>query len=136
MLFFGLDLMHQNVAPMADEAWFADLLAWTDGSYLFGFVIGCVLSFIVQSSVAVTAVVLAFQGAGVFGAGETLMIVYGANVGSSMLTLAPTTSLRGQAKQIAMYQPSYTVLADVILVQLLYVEVWTGVPLIDRKTAV
>src|SRR3546814_20618577 len=86
MLFFGLDLMHQNVAPMADEAWFADLLAWTDGSYLFGFVIGCVLSFIVQSSVAVTAVVLAFQGAGVFGAGETLMIVYGANVGSSMPT--------------------------------------------------
>src|SRR3546814_18123082 len=57
------------------------------------------------------------------------MIVYGANVGSSMLTLALTMSLRGQAKQIAMYQTSYNVLGAVILVPLLYVEVWTGAPL-------
>lgn len=67
MLFFGLDLMNQSVSPLADAAWFKDLLAWTRGSYMVGFLIGCLLSFVVQSSIAVTAVVLAFQHAGMFG---------------------------------------------------------------------
>lgn len=129
MLFFGLDLMNQSVAPLAREAWFTDLLAWTRGSYLLGFVIGCILSFVVQSSIAVTAVALAFQNAGAFGPAEALMLIYGANAGSSLLTLALSVNLRGQSKQVAMYQTFYNLAGAAVLVPLLYLEVWTSAPL-------
>lgn len=129
MLFFGLDLMNQSVSPLADEVWFTDLLAWTNGSFMFGFLIGCLLSFVVQSSIAVTAVVLAFYHAGMFGAAESLMLIYGANAGSSLLTLVLSIHLKGQSKQIAMYQTFYNLAGAAVLVPLLYLEVWTGVPL-------
>lgn len=129
MLFLGLDLMQNSVGPLAREPWFTDLLAWTRGSFLLGFLIGCVLSFVVQSSIAVMAVVLAFQSSGIFGLGESVMIVYGANVGSSVLTLVLSVKLRGQAKQIAMYQTFYNFAGALLLVPALYAEVWFGIPL-------
>lgn len=129
MLFFGLDLMNASVAPLADDPWFAELLSWTRGSYLLGFVIGCVLSFVVQSSIAVMAVVLAFELSGVFGLGESVMIVYGANAGSSLLTLLLSVNLKGQARQIAMFQTFYNLAGAALLVPLFYVEIWFQVPL-------
>jgi phosphate:Na+ symporter len=130
LLFFGLDLMKTSVAPMADAPWFSGLLNWTSGSYMLGFLIGCALSFVVQSSIAVTAVVLAFQISGVFGFGESVMIIYGANAGSSLLTLVLSVKLRGQAKQIAMYQTFYNIGGAALLVPLFYIELWTGVPMV------
>lgn len=129
MLFFGLDLMNDSVAPLADAPWFADLLSWTHGSYLLGFLIGCLLSFVVQSSIAVMAVVLAFELSGVFGLAESVMIVYGANAGSSLLTLMLSVNLRGQARQIAMFQTFYNLAGAALLVPLFYVELWFHVPL-------
>lgn len=129
MLFFGLDVMNDSVAPLAGEAWFADLLSWTRGSYLLGFVIGCALSFVVQSSIAVMAVVLAFEHSGIFGLGESVMIVYGANAGSSLLTLLLSVNLKGQARQIAMFQTFYNIAGAVLLVPLFYVELWFDAPL-------
>ncbi|GHD52089.1 hypothetical protein GCM10017083_27290 [Thalassobaculum fulvum] len=129
MLFFGLDVMNGSVAPLADEAWFADLLSWTRGSYLLGFVIGCALSFVVQSSIAVMAVVLAFEHSGIFGLGESVMIVYGANAGSSLLTLLLSVGLKGQARQIAMFQTFYNIAGAALLVPLFYVELWFDAPL-------
>lgn len=130
MLFLGLDLMQNSVAPLAGEPWFAGLMAWTEGSFVLGFLIGCTLSFVVQSSIAVMAVVLAFQSSGIFGLGESVMIIYGANAGSSLLTLVLSLNLRGQAKQIAMYQTFYNLAGALLLVPLFYVEMWSGAPLV------
>ncbi len=129
LLFFGLDLMNGSVAPLADDPWFADLLSWTRGSYLLGFLIGCLLSFVVQSSIAVMAVVLAFELSGVFGLAESVMIVYGANAGSSLLTLLLSVNLKGQARQIAMFQTFYNLAGAAVLVPLFYVEIWFEAPL-------
>lgn len=130
MLFLGLDLMQSAVAPMADEPWFSGLIAWTEGSFVLGFLIGCALSFVVQSSIAVMAVVMAFQSSGIFGLGESVMIIYGANVGSSLLTLVLSVSLRGQAKQVAMYQTFYNLAGALVLVPLFYLEIWLDLPLV------
>lgn len=129
LLFFGLSMMNESVAPLSKETWFSGLLVWTQGSFMLGFLIGCVLSVVVQSSLAVMAVVLAFEYSGIFGIGESVMIVYGANAGSSLLTWVLSLNLRGQARQIAMYQTFYNLAAAVVLVPLFYVEIWFGVPL-------
>lgn len=130
LLFFGLATMQEGAGEMASAPWFGDLLAWTHGSYLFGFVIGAGLAFLIQSSMAVAVLSMAFYGAGVITANETLMVVYGANAGSSILTLALSTGLTGQSKQVAMYQVAYNLVGAAIMVPLFFIEIYGGVPLV------
>ena len=130
LLFFGLETMQAGVAPLAESAWFESTIEWAQGQYLLALAIGAVLSFVVQSSLAVIVIALALQQSGLITLSETLMIVYGSNVGSSVLTLVLSSSLSGKSKQIAMFQTGYNFVGAIILVPLFYLEVEADVPLV------
>lgn len=134
LLFLGLNTMQEGVAPLSEAEWFEGVLQWTKGSYLLGFAIGAVLSLIVQSSLAVVVLAIAFQKTGLFSLAESIMIVYGANAGSSFLTLLLSSSLSGESKQIAMYQTGYNFAGAIVLVPAFYLEIYGGVPLIKALT--
>ncbi len=134
LLFLGLNTMQEGVAPLSQTEWFEGMLQWTQGSYLVGFAIGAVLSFIAQSSLAIVVLAIAFQETGLFSLGESIMVVYGANVGSSFLTLVLSSRLSGESKQIAMYQTGYNFIGAIILLPAFYIEIYGGVPLIKALT--
>lgn len=134
LLFLGLNTMQAGVAPLADAPWFEAALQWTRGSYVLGFIIGAALSFLVQSSLAVVVLTIALQQAGLFSLSEAIMVVYGANVGSSFLTLVLSYNLSGQSKQIAMFQTSFNFVGAIFLVPLFYLEMYGGVPLVKTAT--
>jgi len=134
MLFLGLYTMQTAVAPLANALWFASALQWTKGSYVLGFIIGAALSFLVQSSLAVVVLTIAFEQAGLFSLSEAIMIVYGANVGSSFLTMVLSSNLSGQSKQIAMFQTAYNLVGAICLVPLFYLEIYGGVPFVKAIT--
>ena len=134
MLFLGLNMMQEGVAPLAETEWFAQVLRWTMGSWMLGFAIGAILSLLVQSSIAIVVLTIAFQNAGLFTLSESIMVVYGANVGSSILTLLLSTSLSGQSKQLAMYQTAYNFVGAILLVPAFYLELYGEVPLVKYLT--
>ncbi|MEE8350850.1 MAG: Na/Pi symporter, partial [Rhodospirillales bacterium] len=134
LLFFGLNTMQEGVAPLSQMAWFEGLLEWTKGNYILGFAIGAVLSLVVQSSIAVVVLTIAFQKAGLFSLTESIMVVYGANVGSSILSLILSASMSGQSKQIAMYQTAYNFAGAIILIPVFYLEVYKSYPLVQAFT--
>lgn len=134
LLFLGLNTMQVGVAPIADADWFEPVLEWTKTSYLLGFVAGAILSFILQSSLAVVVITIAFLHSGLVSLNESIMIVYGANVGSSLVSLALSARMSGQSKQIAAFQTSINFLGGAILVPLFYLEVFGGVPLVRSAT--
>ena len=134
MLFLGLTTMQEGVEPLAQTAWFEGLLQWSRGSYLLGFAIGAVLCFFVQSSLAIVVLTIAFQKAGLFSLAESIMVVYGANVGASLLAIVLSSSLSGQSKQIAMYQTAYNFVGAIILIPAFYLEIHRDVPLIKALT--
>ena len=130
LLFFGLNTMQAGVAPLAETDWFESALQWTKDSYLLGFAIGVGLSFLVQSSLAVVVLTIALQQSGLFSLNESIMIVYGGNVGSSVLSFVLSASMSGQSKQIAMYQTAYNFAGAIILVPLFYLEIYGAFPLV------
>ena len=65
-----------------------------------------------------------------FGVEETIMIIYGANLGSSVITAFLSWNLRGRSLQIAMFQVSFNAVGCAILVPLFYLEVYGDVPLV------
>ena len=130
ILFLGLIMMQNGVAPLADEPWFKETIEFAQGSYFFAFIIGGVLTLLVQSSLAVIVFSIAFERAGLLSMNEVMMIVYGSNLGSSVLTYLLSSKLNGNAKQVAMFQVAYNNVGALILVPLFYVELYLNVPLV------
>lgn len=129
LLFFGLETMHDGVSPLSQADWFAGFLQSSQEYYLAGFIVGALLSFAVQSSVAVVILTVAFYEGGVLTLEQSTMVVYGANVGASLLTLFLSYKLAGQARQIAMFQTGYNLFGAAIMLPLFYAETYLGIPL-------
>ena len=96
MLFLGLSTTQAGIAPLAQMPWFEEALAASQGSYVLGFMIGAVFSFLVQSALAVVVLSLAFLQADLFTLEQCVMIAYGAKIGSSILTYVLANSLCGE----------------------------------------
>ena len=128
LLFLGLNMIQAGAHPLADQPWFAGLLRKTGSSYALAFLAGGALAFLVQSAAAVSVLVIALATAGIFTIEQTMMIIYGANFGSSMITLALSSRIRGRARQLAMCQVAYNIVGCVIMVPLFYVEIHTELP--------
>jgi phosphate:Na+ symporter len=135
MLFLGLNTTQAGIAPMAEMAWFKEALASSQGSYVLGFLLGAVFSFVVQSALAVVILSLAFLQADLFSLEQCVMIAYGAKVGSSVLTYFLSNSLRGESRQVAMFQVAFNLVGAVVLVPAFFVEIYTDIPLMMALAA-
>lgn len=135
MLFLGLSTTQAGVAPLVQMPWFEGVLEWTQASYFLGFLVGMALSFIVQSSLAVVILTLAFLQAGLFSLEQSIMIAYGSKLGSSLLTWVLSSTLNGESKQVAMFQVAYNVAGAIVMVPAFYVETLGGFPLVMAAAA-
>ena len=130
MMILGFLMLRESVAPLAEYAWFRDVLAWASGSLLFCLVSGALLSLLVQSSVAVMVAGIGMVAGGVLSVEQVLMLCYGVCLGSSLSVYLLTMSLTGRARQVAMYQVLHNCVANAIFVPLLYTELYLDVPLV------
>ena len=109
LLFLGLRIMQEGVAPLAEAHWFHELLQQSAQYYFTAFVAGAILSFVAQTSIGVTVLTDAFYAAEVLSLGQSMMIAYGSNVGSSLLLALLSTKLKGESRQIAMFRTFWKV---------------------------
>ena len=131
MLFLGIDLIQSGAVPLLEHEWAEGMLTWARHSYLTSFLVGALLTCVSQSSAAVTILAISLADAGVFGMEQTIMIIYGTNLGSSVITALLSWNLRGQSLQIAMFQTGFNVVGCIIMIPLFYLEVHGGVPLVE-----
>ena len=130
MLFLGIDLIQTGAVPLLEHEWAEGVMTWAGQSYLTGLLAGALLTCVSQSSAAVTILAIALADAGVFGVEQTIMIIYGTNLGSSVITAILSWNLKGRSLQIAVFQIIFNVIGCAILVPLFYLEVYGGVPLV------
>jgi phosphate:Na+ symporter len=130
LLFLGLNMVQEGAAPLASEPWLQSWLAGSAGSPLVGFLIGTFLVVLTQSSIAISVLAITFTSAGLFTMEQTVMTIYGANLGSGIGTYLLSANLSGGPRQISMAQVLYNVLGVLIFVPLFYVETLLEVPLV------
>ena len=129
LVFLGLEILKDAAAPLAREPWVRDTLAAAGTSYILGFLAGVALAFVTQSSNSVALLGITLSTAGVLSFEVCVMAIYGANVGSSVLTYVLAAGLKGGQRQVAMYQVAFNYVGALIMVPLFYLEVYGGVPL-------
>ena len=129
-LLFGLVLIKESAAPLSEQPWFRAGLDISAGSILLSFIIGALLTFIVQALVPVVAFGIGLAAAGLVGVEQVLMYMYGSYVGLAISVMVVSYSLSGTARQLGMFWACQVFFSAVILVTLLYIEVYAGVPLV------
>ena len=130
MIILGLVLLKQAVAPLADEPWFGGMVESMEGSLVLAFLIGALLTFIVQSVIVVCVVGVSVATLGVITIDQTIMLIYGSVLGASVTLLVLSAGLTGRARQVAMYQVLVNGLSSPVLVLLFVIELYFDIPLL------
>ncbi len=108
LLFFGLKVMSEAVAPLESYAPFLSLLRYLDNPFL-GVVAGMALTALMHSSAAFIGIIitLALQGALTLEAGIALLL--GANIGTCITGVLASTGMQRSAKRVALAQVLFNV---------------------------
>ena len=132
-IILGLVILKDAAAPLAEQPWFRELLEGTGDSLALAFLVAALLTFVVQSSSAVTVFGISLAAVGLLSIDQTIMIMYGSLIGSSAILYVLSAGLRGRSRQVVMYLVGYNVFICAALVPLLYFEVHSGVPLVKAS---
>ncbi len=130
MIMYGLYLVKTGAAGFAGAEWVGPLLQSLHEHYMFAFLIGLVLTLMVQSNLAIIMIAIAFAASGLYELEETAMTMYGAQAGTGLLTYVFSFHAHGRARQVVATQIAYDAVATVVFVALFYVELFAGVPII------
>jgi phosphate:Na+ symporter len=105
MVFFGLELMKNGFKPMRAVPEFIEWFAMFDTSTYFGVLksamMGCLLTFIVQSSSATLAITMGLASTGIIGFETSAALVLGENIGTTVTAFLASIGAGTNAKRAA-----------------------------------
>ena len=130
MIIFGLFLVKNGAAGFAAMDEVSSLVQFIHGNYLTCFLVGMVLTLLVQSNIAIMLISIAMATAGLFGLEETAMAIFGAQAGTGILTWIFSAHSKGSAREVIIAQVAFDVIATVVFASLFYLEKWLGLPLL------
>ena len=130
MIILGLVLLKEAAAPLAEQPWFKDMLESTGNSLTLAFLVAALLTFIVQSTGAVSVFGISLATVGIISVDQAIMIMYGGCIGSGAVIYLLSANLTGRSRQVAMYMVWYNMLVCAVLVPLLYLELHFDIPLV------
>ncbi|MBE0477744.1 Na/Pi cotransporter family protein [Candidatus Aerophobetes bacterium] len=132
LLFYGLQMIRIGVSPLAEFGWLQSFLYRIQDSYVLAFVVGAFLAFVSQTAIGIVIVAITMAEAGLFSVDQTIMLIYGVHVGSSITTWFLSSGLKGTPKQLVMLQVLFNFVGAPLFILMFYLEVYLNVPLVKR----
>lgn len=106
LFLFGMNLMGEALEKRAGNQ-LKDILGKLTSSKFKGFLLGLGVTAVIQSSSATTVMVVGFINSGVMSLNQSIGVIFGANLGTSVTSwLLSTTGIQGDAWFIEMLKPS------------------------------
>jgi phosphate:Na+ symporter len=129
LLLYGSDLMTLGASAIEQSAWFREFIRAGHGSSAEAFMLGTLASFLAQSTTAVALITVALSGAQVLSLPDAMMMVYGANLGSTLIRILLSHGRTGTGRQISGFQDLFKTAGAALFVGLYYAEYVGHVPL-------
>lgn len=130
LMFFGLQMVGGSASSLTDLHWFGTLIAGVNDQALAAFLVGAILSMLVQSPQSVAILAIAMTTADVLSTWTTIAIIYGSNFGGGLSTYLLSAGFKGTSRQIMIFQTLFNVLTGLVLLALFYIEKYAGASLI------
>ncbi|MBI5723777.1 MAG: Na/Pi cotransporter family protein [Planctomycetes bacterium] len=130
LIFFGIELMLDGVAPLRHKPWFAGAMAFSRDYSALAILAGAVLGFIAQSSTAVALVAIGLTHEEILKPQQAFLFMYGAAIGSTMFKVLLGSAFRGSSRQLVRFVNIFNCVGAALFIGLYYVEVYLNVPLV------
>src|SRR5581483_10946973 len=130
LLFFGIQLMKTGATPLANLD--AIKLVISNGShfYLIAFLVGALLRLFIQSSSTASIIAITLAQANPLDAQQTMMIIFGTNVGSAATVMLLSGNIKGTTRQIVWFHMIFDFVGGALFAVLFYAEIYLHVPLV------
>jgi len=115
ILFMGMDMMSGALAPLSGSREFARLIEQA-GNPLIGLLTGTLLTAVIQSSSAFTAVLIALAYAGALDLQTSIFMVLGANIGTCITAMLAAIGASTTAKRAAVVHLLFNIIGSVIFI--------------------
>jgi Na/Pi-cotransporter len=135
LLFYGLEMMKMGAAPIKELPWFHHYIESTRDHWLLALIIGAVLAFVTQSGSSVAIIAITLVSNGMLGIDEAIMLIFGTNVGSGVITAMLGLSMSGLSRQLVLFHGFFKIVGVAVMVPLLYIEVYAHIPLLKHFVA-
>lgn len=129
LLFFGIDMMSDSMAPLRDSAGFMNFIVTVSESPLrplFGIILGIVMTAVLQSSSASVGVLQTLAMQGLVPLKFSVFVLFGQNIGTCLTALFSTVGAKKNSKRAAVIHLLFNLIGTgiFILIALLtpYVE--------------
>ncbi len=131
VLMFGMDIMSDAVAPLADEEWFTNLfLAFRNP--VLAMVAGAVLTGIIQSSSASVGILQALAAAtGAVSLGAAIPIIMGQNIGTCVTAMLSSVGANKNARRAALVHLCFNIIGTLVWLTVFCIATWVSQPLYD-----
>jgi phosphate:Na+ symporter len=124
LLFLGMQTMKLGVAPLRESQTFIDLFTKVDGigigSIFLGVFIGAATTLMVQSSSAVTGIIIALASQGLLNFEGAVSLILGENMGTTITAILASIGGNYHAKRAALAHTLFNILGVVIALPLFY----------------
>ena len=105
LFLYGMDLMGDSLKKLAGGK-LESTLAKLTSTRIKGFLLGFIVTAIIQSSSATTVMLVGFVNSGIMKLGQTISIIMGANIGTTVTAwLLSTADIQGTAILIKLFKP-------------------------------
>lgn len=105
LFLYGMDLMGDGLKKLAGGK-LESILAKLTSTRLKGFLLGVIVTAIIQSSSATTVMLVGFVNSGIMKLGQTISIIMGANIGTTVTAwLLSTADIKGTAVLLKLLKP-------------------------------
>ena len=105
LFLYGMDLMGDSLKKLAGGK-LESILARLTSSKWKGFLLGFIVTAVIQSSSATTVMLVGFVNSGIMKLGQTISIILGANIGTTVTAwLLSTADIQGTATLIKLFKP-------------------------------
>ena len=105
MIFFGLELMKDGVYDLREAEWFQQAFKLFAADNYFGIflcvILGCVLTFMVQSSSATLGITISLASTGAIPFDTALAVVLGSNIGTTITVMIAAIGANTNARRTA-----------------------------------
>lgn len=120
MVFFGLQLMKDGVAPLKEMEGIDAMLATLNADSYFGILfcvaLGCLLTFLVQSSSAALAILVAVASEGLISFPAAAAFILGENIGTTITVVIASIGATTNAKRAALAHVLFNVIGVIWVV--------------------
>lgn len=120
ILIFGMDMMKNSVAPLADMPEFSNMLVAFKNPFI-GVLSGAVITGVIQSSAASVGILQALSMTGSITYEVAIPIIMGQNIGTCVTAILSSFGVNKNAKRVAVVHMSFNVIGTVVCLIIYFV---------------